>query len=81
MTDIDDFLGETKTVPSTVSVTAPTTVTVTQRTAIAYTAIDETVTVPTSTRGVGVLKQVATATFAATVCSGGVKQVTVTKCM
>ncbi|KAI1817189.1 hypothetical protein GGS20DRAFT_533912 [Poronia punctata] len=73
--------NEAITVPSTVTVTvtAPTTITVTDHTAIEYTAVDETITVPTTTRYFGTQKTVATATFAATVCSGGVKPVTVTE--
>ncbi len=73
-------IGDAVTVPSTISVNALTTVTVTQLTATAYTAIDETVTVPTSTKGVGFWKTVATGVFAATVCSNGANPVTVTEC-
>ncbi|TGJ81235.1 hypothetical protein E0Z10_g7509 [Xylaria hypoxylon] len=70
---------DTLTIKSTITVTAPTTVTVTQQTAIVYTAADATVTLPTSTTGVGFRKTVATGVFAATVCSNGAKPVTVTK--
>ncbi|KAI0443612.1 hypothetical protein F4803DRAFT_308443 [Xylaria telfairii] len=67
------------TVPSTITVNAPTTVTVTQRTLTVYDAIDVTVTVPTSTRGAGTERTVATGVFRATVCADGAKPVTVTQ--
>ncbi|KAI1354891.1 hypothetical protein F5Y01DRAFT_311267 [Xylaria sp. FL0043] len=67
------------TVPSTITVSVPATVTVTQKTAIVYDAIDATVTIPTSTKGVGFLSTVATGVFAATVCSNGAKPVTITE--
>ncbi|KAI1422381.1 hypothetical protein F5Y12DRAFT_624482 [Xylaria sp. FL1777] len=69
----------TKTVPSTVVVTAPTTITVTQDTSTVYAAGVDTVTVPTATSGRGLALTVATGIFAATVCADGTNATTVTE--
>lgn len=72
-TFVTTVTGSPITTPSIVRVTLSTTVTLTDRTSIEYINTVETVTLPTSTKGVLERSVFATATWPVTVCTNGVK--------